>query len=202
MLILFFITSLSGLAVSRQLGDPTQISYKGFTIKTSDKLTEVKAAQMLGMIEKHIDYMPEYVNSKMLTFFKTVPILLSAPEDTKRQSHGSGAFGAGRLRIFPTIINFAPQKPVLLHEYMHAYHAKILGSQNPDLLKYYEQAKASGIYPAGSYLLKNKQEFFAMTASTMLSGEIAREPFTREKLEKDLPECAAWLRKLLGMNEN
>jgi hypothetical protein len=196
------VVSIFHLAVSQTKANTSAVIYKGFSIKTSEKLDGVKSSRMLVMIKKHIDYLPYYVNEKMLELFKTVPILLSAPEDTKNPVHGPGAFGAGKLRIFPAILNFSPNKPVLLHEYMHAYHFKVLGTQNPDVIKYYEQAKASGIYPAGAYLLKNKQEFFAMAASTMLSGEIAREPFTREKLEKEMPECAAWLRKLLGIQED
>jgi hypothetical protein len=64
----------------------------------------------------------------------------------------------------------APEKPVLLHELLHAYHFRVLPGalQNPDLVRFYNNATAGGLYPQGSCVLKNVQEFFAVTGSPYL----------------------------------
>jgi hypothetical protein len=180
----------------------TVIVYKGYTVKKSELLKEETAMQMFDMLKKHIDRFPDYVNDRMVAFFKTIPILLSSQDETPlEQGSGSpGTFGNGKLRIYPRIINFPPTKPVLLHEYMHAYHFIRLRSQNNELERYLAMVRASGIYKPGEYMLKNRQEFFAMTATTLLTGSIAREPFTFEKMKKDMPDYTAYLSKIFSNN--
>ena len=66
-----------------------------------------------------------------------------------------------------------PEKPVLLHELLHAYHFRVLPGalQNPDLLRFYGIARQNELYPPDAYVLKNVQEYFAVTGlDSGLSG--------------------------------
>ena len=90
------------------------------------------------------------------------------------------------------------ERPVLLHEMMHAYHHLILprGERNPGILYFYKNAK--DIYPADAYAMRNEREFFAVTASVFLSGK-ADDGITPSDIEK-LPGYSNFLRWLLDVN--
>ena len=84
-----------------------------------------------------------------------------------------------------------PRHPVLLHEMLHAYHAKIVpqGFGNTAIKFYYDAAK--GLYPADAYVMKNEKEFFAVTASVFLSGK-ADSGIVPSDIEK-LPDYSKFL---------
>jgi hypothetical protein len=91
-------------------------------------------------------------------------------------------------------------RPILLHEFLHAYHAKMLpeGFKNPTVLLHYNAAKA--LYPSDAYLVTNEREFFAVTASVFLYGKEAIEPFTRSKIREKQPEYYNYLIWLFGFD--
>jgi hypothetical protein len=91
-----------------------------------------------------------------------------------------------------------PQRPVLLHEMLHAYHANIVprGVRNAAIKSYYDAAKSGKLYPADAYLLTNEREFFAVTASVFLYGSDG--PFTRSMLEQQQPDYYKYLVWLFG----
>ena len=97
-------------------------------------------------------------------------------------------------------VTFEAQRPVMLHEFLHAYHGKLMpqGFQNRDVLLYYDRARTAQLYPANEYLLSNHREFFAMTASVFLYGRAAREPFTRSNLKQKQPIYYEYLVRLFG----
>ena len=72
--------------------------------------------------------------------------------------------------------------------------------RNADLLTYYDRARSGRRYPADAYVLKNVQEFFAVTASLYLwgNGSIARRA-TREALKAAQLMYYVWLGKLFGV---
>ena len=96
-----------------------------------------------------------------------------------------------------------PQKPIVLHELLHAFHAHRLpgGVYNPDVLLYYNRARNFQLYPANEYVLTNVREFFAVTASLYLWGNVDREPHTRETLKTRQPFYYAWLGQLFGVQK-
>lgn len=64
------------------------------------------------------------------------------------------------------------ERPVILHELLHAYHDHILqsGFANPAVQSFFKEATEKKIYPAEAYLMTNEKEFFAVTASVFLFG--------------------------------
>jgi hypothetical protein len=123
----------------------------------------------------------------------------------KHQWTNSDAIGLasdtrGVVMVRP-LLTFEAKNPVMLHELLHAFHAQIMpqGFQNEGVLFHFNQAKSKQLYPADKYLMKNQQEFFAVTASIFLYGEdAAHEPFTRSNLKEKQPD---YFKYLVGLFE-
>jgi hypothetical protein len=173
---------------------PAQVetNYRGHVI---DWQGEMPAADIVKSIEQQIDLVEAvHVSPEVMTFFRTQRIIINEdPEDISRA--GLRTFLA--RRVHPS------DNPVLLHELIHRWtYDRIPGrAQNPELVRLYEAAKASGDFPASAYMLTNPNEFLAMTASTMIHGRAARPPFTRDNVRKKLPEVYAFVVREFGFHE-
>lgn len=124
-----------------------------------------------------------------LAFFARQPILIA-----KTAGIGSRAIPRGALI---TRDPFPVDNPVLLHELLHRYHTQMVpeGRQNPDLLRFFADAKAKKDWPPQAYLYTDVGEFFAMTASVVLSGKAARPPYVRAEVERRMPALYRWIIK-------
>jgi len=133
------------------------------------------------------------VSDAVRNFFAEQVITVDKELGTKTRAGPRGVFFA---RVVQPVEN-----PVLLHELIHRWHLlKMPGAvQNPDVLRFYQEAKASGQWPATAYMLKNPLEFFAMTASVVLHGVAARPPFRRENVKAKAPELYAFIVKEFGL---
>jgi hypothetical protein len=69
------------------------------------------------------------------------------------------------------------------------------------VLRFYGEARNSGLYPPRSYVLSNQLEFFAVTGSLYLWGHVDRPPATRENLRARQPGYYAWLGELFGVRK-
>ena len=80
--------------------------------------------------------------------------------------------GRGVIMLRPNLMQYADD-PVLLHEFMHAYHARLLpsGYDNKGVIGYYAEAKSKELFGKNVYAVMNHKEFFAVTASIFLSGK-------------------------------
>ena len=108
---------------------------------------------------------------------------------------------AGSKSIVLLSQSYSPEKPVILHELMHAYHDQKVPERipaTPTSRKLYHQAQTSGQFPAGVYMLSNPVEYFAMMASVYLHGTAARDPNTRQEIKDKQPDCYQWLLKEFG----
>ena len=113
---------------------------------------------------------------RILDFFKSQEIVVKPG-----QGDGGGRFSANSKGVSVDVAVDAPEKPVMLHELLHAYHWRVLPDafRNPDVLRFYGRAKEGEFYPVDSYVLKNVQEFFAVTGSLYLWGNVDRPPHNR-----------------------
>ncbi|MFB9264522.1 hypothetical protein ACFFWD_15305 [Bradyrhizobium erythrophlei] len=110
--------------------------------------------------------------------------------------------GIGVIKLRPNMMRYE-KEPVLLHELLHAYHARLMpnGYDNRGIKGFVAEAKAKDLFPKESYVLKNQQEFFAVTASIFLAGKDAtHEPHTRAKLKEKMPEYYKYLVGLFGFD--
>ncbi len=151
-------------------------------------------ARAHSAVEHQIDVVADCgVSAEILAFFRAQHIVVR-PGARDRFVRGGGIEIDTRL---------PPQQPILLHELLHAYHAYVLaeGARNPDILQFYNEARSGKLYPAGSYVLVNSMEFFAVTGSLYLSGHVDRPPGNRETLRAQQPRYYAWLGKLFGVEK-
>lgn len=110
--------------------------------------------------------------------------------------------GPGVIMLRPVMLKHA-EDPVLLHELLHAYHAKLMpqGFDNLGIRAYHGDAMAKHVFGKEEYAMKNHKEFFAVTASIFLAGkESMHEPKTRAQLKEKLPKYYKYLVELFGFD--
>jgi hypothetical protein len=67
--------------------------------------------------------------------------------------------------------------------------------------RFYDIARQNELYPPDSYVLKNAQEFFAVTGSLYLWGNVDRPPNNRTTLHDKQPVYYQWLGDLFGVQK-
>jgi hypothetical protein len=107
--------------------------------------------------------------------------------------------GEGVVRIQP--IEFPANKPILLHELLHAYDFKVFRMAEPRVAGAYRAARDSGTFPAqfqSSHFLANAKEFFAVSGTLYLFGDIQQPPFRCQALARLGPDYLALLAAQFG----
>ena len=110
--------------------------------------------------------------------------------------------GTGVIRFRPNMLKYA-EDPVMLHEMLHAYHNKMVGSgfENLGIKAMYAKAVSQNAFPKDDYVMTNPQEFFAVTASVFLAGKgTISEPKTRAALKEKMPKYYKFLVELFGFD--
>jgi hypothetical protein len=110
--------------------------------------------------------------------------------------------GPGVIVVRPIMLKHA-EDPVLLHEFLHAYHSKLMpqGFDNLGIRAYHADAMSKQVFGKEEYAMKNHKEFFAVTASIFLAGkESMHEPKTRAQLKEKLPKYYKYLVELFGFD--
>jgi hypothetical protein len=110
--------------------------------------------------------------------------------------------GLGVIMLRPDMMRYE-KEAVLLHEFLHAYHARLLpdGYANKGVIAYYALAKSKDLLPKESYAMKNPMEFFAVTASIFLAGKSEfHDPKSREALKEKMPDYYKYLVGVFGFD--
>lgn len=110
--------------------------------------------------------------------------------------------GIGVIVLRPSMMRYE-KDPVILHEFLHAYHAKLMprGYENKGIKKFYAEAQSKSAFAKEAYVLKNQKEFFAVTASIFLSGkDSVHELYTRLKLKEQMPDYFTYLVGVFGFD--
>ncbi|HEY2137923.1 MAG TPA: hypothetical protein VGH49_18705 [Xanthobacteraceae bacterium] len=173
------------------------LTYRGFTVDMTVVETAPNRAAIEASLKKQIDIVADCAaRPEIMTFFRSQKMKLKLGG-----GDGGGHFGSAGVEIDAT--PQPPEKPIVLHELLHAMHARYMpnGANNPDIDKFYRNAVSGQVYPAGEYVLTNHGEFFAVTASLYLWGYVARAPNNRETLRAKQPHYYAWLGELFGVQK-
>lgn len=176
-----------------------EISYQGFRVDFLQIRDSPQKDAVIKAVKRQIDIVEQVrFSEENLSFFKSVPIVLIPPD-----SGTPGVYGSIRKTVFLKAQDLAPNRPILLHELLHAYHhLKIAdGFQNAEIRAFYEEAKKK--YPGfeNEYFLSNAKEFFAVTASIYLFGNIPRPPSNRAAIKKAQPNYYTYLDTLFGQRD-
>ncbi|MEA2949304.1 MAG: hypothetical protein QOI40_4634 [Alphaproteobacteria bacterium] len=177
-----------------------KLSYRGFTVDMSVVRGAANVAAIEASVKHQIDIAADCgAKPEIISFFRGEEIVLKSGLGRKHGHFSSN--NSKRVEIEDTVE--PPQKPFVLHELLHAYHFGVLPGRfhNPDVLRFYNRAKTYKLYPANEYMMSNEREFFAVTASLYLWGNVDREPHTRERLKAAQPVYYAWLGRLFGVRK-
>jgi hypothetical protein len=164
--------------------------YHGWHVDLTGARGREVAAKMIGAVKQQLDIVEHVgLNPQVLQFMRTIKIWAN-PNALR---FGPGRYGHA-TGIDLRVRALAPTRPIILHELLHAYHDRQLprGFENPDIASFFERGKTVG-WPADSYMLSNDREFFAVTASVYLFGDITRSPESRSQLRAKQPRYYQWL---------
>jgi hypothetical protein len=167
-----------------------QLEYRGYRVDLRRVAQRDDLAAIVKSIRHQIDLVESLdIKSSIKEFFRSIPIKIDPGLGEEGHYSAQGLQIAARTDIH--------DRPILLHEYLHAFHQKLPGGfQNREIITFYGRAKAGGFYPSGAYVLKNPLEFFAMTASAYLHGSVQRPPFSRAIVAARQPVYARYLEQL------
>lgn len=142
-------------------------------------------AEVMAAIQAQFDVVEAVaLPPQVLAAMKNTPVVIDPELQGKR-----GLFlvrrGVGAVYLRPMV--FPPNTPVLLHELLHAYHFNVLGKDRPEIAQEYRRVKDTGLFPPrfeAAHFMENEKEFFAVTASLYLFGDIQQPPFRCAVLAK------------------
>ncbi|PWF54596.1 hypothetical protein C7C56_006165 [Massilia glaciei] len=182
-----------------------EIEHRGFKIDDSLLDSEQKSRfagpVAASLIEQLAIVEAARLPPEVFDFFKKTKIYV---DPGVRGNAGIFAIRGGEGAVRLPLIVFSANKPVLLHELLHAYHFYVLTLKNPDIANAFERAGVDGRYPNAfhrAHFLQNEKEYFAVTASIYLFGRIQQPPFNCTVLAKSDPAYLAFLEKTFGRHE-
>jgi len=107
---------------------------------------------------------------------------------------------SARGMIQVSLVPVPSDKPVLLHEMLHAYDWNYWRFSKPQVLSAYEEAVNQALYPQwrNTQFLSDAKEFFAVTGTVYLTGSIKQAPFDCENLSQLQPAYVSFLAVIFG----
>jgi hypothetical protein len=187
----FFLLCASGAGIAGE--------YHGFRI---DERAQPLAPEMLASLTAQLDVVEAAgLPPAVLDTLKGTPIVV---DPSLRGNPGIFAVrgDAGAVYIRPIV--FDADKPILLHELLHAYHFRVLHMDRPEIAQAYREVKASSVFPArfqSSHFLENEKEFFAVTGTLYLFGDIQQPPFSCSALDRLPAAYLAFLAAQFGPHQ-
>ena len=167
--------------------------YRGWHVRAGAAARSQRPDKTVKAIKAQIDIV-EQLNLKpqVLAALRALPIY--ADPSLGREV---GRYTVDR-RIVLRVKRLDAKRPSLLHALLLAYQDQRLpgGFANPDVARARQQIIARHVWPKTAIMLDDDGEFFAVTASAYLYGEITREPYTRADLRKTQPDYYQWLANL------
>lgn len=184
----------AGAAVAGEAGT---LQIRGFNIEYAEVGLE-KLQKMQATLEHQIDIVEQSgVPPATLEFFRSVPVVMVRKLDT--------GFGHAQMKDGRQIVELKAEKlpedrPILLHELLHAYHGVKLGP-TPMIRDSYQEALQKGYYKQYSkaHFLENPREFFAVIGSIFLYPHtIDQPPFDCKLPARYQPQFIAFLTEQFG----
>ena len=206
-LVTLLVVSAAALVWSRDVSAPAPgapgvvnglLTYRDFKVDMATVANAPNRDELEASVKKQIDIVADSgAKPEIMAFFRSQKVTMKQGQVV----HGGRFSAAGGVEIEAR--PQPPERPILLHELLHALHANYLpgGLDNPDVIRFYNNAKRGMLYPPGAYMLINKGEFFAITGSLYLWGFVARPPNNRETLRSKQPHYYEWLGEMFGVRK-
>jgi|HubBroStandDraft_5_1064220.scaffolds.fasta_scaffold11183_5 hypothetical protein len=139
--------------------------------------------------------------ARVLDFMRTVPLVID-PALSGNPGIYTQDRSPGVVLIQPIV--FPDNKPILLHELLHAYHLQTLPLPTPEIRNAYEEAIRTNMYPASfraAHFLENPREYFAVIGTIFLFGRIQQPPYDCAIPAARQPQFLAFLAAQFGPHE-
>lgn len=188
-LALFIIIAFNAVAAGTAAADPLVFGYHGWRVDLTNARGADSEREMVEAVKRQLDIV-EHVGLKpqVLEFMRSVRIWA----DPTKASFGPGHYGHA-TGVDLRVRALEPNKPIILHELLHAYHDRLIpgGFSNGDIKEFFDRGRR--LWPGDAYMMSNNREFFAVTASVYLFGDIDRPPYSRAELRSKQPQYYQWL---------
>lgn len=198
---LCLVALLSVPAFSQSASDAKLIEISGFQIDTSHG-SNAQVKETLATLRHQIEIVESVgLQPEVLTFFHGVPISI---DPSLTEMNGQYAQVNGQWLIRARAGKWPPDRAILLHELLHAYHHQVLKQPTPPIGRAFGEARREGVYPSkyrDAYFLTNPKEYFAVLAEIYLSGPSFRPPFNCGSVQRAQPQFIAYLGELFGERE-
>ena len=138
---------------------------------------------------------------RVLAFMRTVPLVID-PTLSGNPGIYTQERSPGVVLIQPIV--FPDNKPILLHELLHAYHLQTLPLPTPQIRDAYEEAIRTNMYPAdfrSAHFLANPREYFAVIGTIFLFGRIQQPPYDCAIPAAREPQFLAFLAAQFGPHD-
>jgi len=188
----FVISALMALATSHTVA----AEYNGFKIDESKARLSREAQESLF---KQFDIIESAaLPPAVLDAMKQTPVVV---DPDLRGNPGIFAVRDGVASVYVQPIEFPPNKPILLHEFLHAYHFRVIRLDRPEIQEEFQLVKHSSLFPErfqSAHFLENAKEFFAVTGTLYLFGNIQQPPFDCTALSRLRPQYLKFLADQFG----
>lgn len=189
-------TFLYAVLLTASLVATAATTYHGFAIDDSARQL---APDVMASLAAQLDIVDAAgMPPQVLAALKATPIIV---DPDLRGNPGIFAVRGGAGAVYIQPIAFPANKPILLHELLHAYHFGTLGLQRPEIVQAFQRARDSVLFPPqfrSSHFLENGKEFFAVTGTLYLFGDIQQPPFSCAALERLGGDYLAFLAQQFG----
>jgi hypothetical protein len=138
---------------------------------------------------------------RVLAFMRSVPLVID-PALSGNPGFYTQERSRGVVLLQPIV--FPDNKPILLHELLHAYHLQTLPLPTPEIRSAYEEALRTHMYPASfrsAHFLENPREYFAVIGTIFLFGQIQQPPYSCAIPAAQQPQFLAFLAAQFGPHE-
>ncbi len=177
------------------------INISGFQIDPG-RASKSEVKETLATLEHQIRIVESAgLQSQVLSFFRGVPILI---DPSLTGMNGQYAQVGGKWLVRARAGAWPPDRAILLHELLHAYHQQVLGQPTPPLGRAFQESQRDGVYPPeyrDAYFLSNAREYFAVIAEIYLAGPSFRPPYNCANVRKAQPQFISYLASLFGERE-
>jgi len=186
-------------AIGARAAESRIVEMRGFKVDFS-AVTERDQKMVAPSLDDQLQIVEEAnVPPAVMEFFRGVPL-----EVDPELQHMNGAYlqhrGRWIVRIKPT--KLPRNRPIVLHELLHAYHHQVIKQPTPAVGRAYQQAFEEKIYPKDYYdahFMENGKEYFAVIASIYLyDSRIDQPPFDCTITKKKQPQFIAFLAEHFG----
>jgi hypothetical protein len=179
------------------------IESHGFKIDAS-RATDQQLKKVMPALRKQLDVIESVRLPKdVVEFFRTVPIVLNPDTNPNSNAAYEHKGGNGVVNISPGAV-LPENRPIVLHELLHAFHFQVLKLADPVIARAYNEAIERRVYPAEyaqAHFLENRAEFFAVIGSMFLFGPIQQPPYNCATTRKAQLEFIAYLNEVLGPHQ-